>query len=348
MSVPSLSFELRLLRPAGVLVLALLASCAGRSRWPRFSTQQYPGPMEAAVDPLPPGTEKSWPPGPEEVVIHRLADPVQLRPAGEAAAFPLRFFDKRRRTNSGAWVFSAAGGRAQVLWPSGSSAVLFDRCTAIVGSPSRGEPNLILREIERVVLNLTTGDQVELLGGAQLAANSGPWLVERRLFEILRVKNQSKESGEVSYRDEVFTLSAGETLDLPLLSAGGRPIPETPNATRVLGPGFEVEVVGGVEAESLASGVRLVGRGEHEISGLGIRLHLDEGEQALLGGLSADSSVLGTPEASAGPLLPDGLDPGGDELEGTEPAALDTDEPRAPEADAQPVPDSPSPSSLQR
>lgn len=270
--------------------------------------------MEPAVDPLPPGAEQEWLPGPEEVVISRLADPVQLRPAGEAAAFPLRFFDKRRRSNAGAWVFSAAGGRAEILWPSGASAILFDRCTAIVGSPSRGEPNLVLREIDRIVLNLATGDQVELLGGAQLSANSGPWLVERRLFDILRVKNQSKEEGEISYRDEVFTLTAGETLDLPLLSAGGRPIPETPNARRVLGPGFEVEVVGGVEAESFPSGVRLVGRGEHEISALGIRLHLDEGERALFSGLSTDLSVLGAPSGAA----PE--EPAGDPVEEARPA----------------------------
>ncbi len=307
MSTTSLSPRRPFLRIAGALALALLSSCAGRSRWPRFSTQQYPAPMEPSVDPLPQGTERLWLPGPEEVVISRLADPVQLRPAGEAAAFPLRFFDKRRRTNSGAWVFSAPGGRAEILWPSGSSAVLFDRCTAIVGSPSRGEPNLVLREIERVVLNLTTGDQVELLGGAQLAANSGPWLIERRLFEILRVKNQSKEPGEVAYRDEVFTLTAGETLDLPLLSAGGRPIPEIPNASRVLGPGFEVEVVGGVSAESLPGGVRLAGMGEHEISGLGIRLHLDEGERALFSGLSAEQGVLEAPLEH--PKAPSGEDP---------------------------------------
>ncbi|MCB9916175.1 MAG: hypothetical protein H6828_13690 [Planctomycetes bacterium] len=294
-------------RALPALALALLAAgCAGRSRWPDFSTQQYPRPMRNAVSPLPPGAEVNHPPGPEEVVIGRLADPVQLQPAGESAAFPLRFFDKRRRANAGAWVYSAAGGRAEILWPSGTTVVLFDHCTAIVGSPSRGEPELYLLDVQRALLNLTEGDQVELTGGARLAADSGPWLVERRLFDILRVKNQSKETGEVSYRDEVFQLLPGETVDLPLLSAGGRPIPERPGADHVPGPGFEVEVYGDVDSTLVENGVRLEVGGEHEISALGVRLHLQEGERATFSGLGAGGAPLPEPRP-------------------TDPAASDTD-----------------------
>jgi len=284
--------------PAGTLLgagLLLCAACAGRSRWPSFSTQQYPEPMPSAVQPLPPGAEEDYPPGPEEVVISRLADPVQLMPAGQHAAFPLRFFDKRRRANAGAWVFSAAGGRAEVLWPNGSSAVLFDRCTAIVGSPSRGEPNLVLRAIDRVVLELSAGDQIELLGGALLAADSGPWVVFRKPFGILRVKNQSKRTGEVAFRDGVFEIGAGETIDLPLLTSGGAPIAETPGSRTVAGPGFLVELYGEVEAEEVLGGVRLTTGGEHEIGGLGVRVHLDEGEVATLSGLSGAGPALDGP-----------------------------------------------------
>ncbi len=242
--------------------------------------------MESLVSPLPPGTEQAFAPGPEEVIVARLADPVQLRPAGDSAAFPLRFFDKRRRANAGAWIFSAPGGRAEILWPSGTTAVLFDRCTAIVGSPSRGEPEIIFRTIERVVLNLTPGDQVELMGGAQLSADSGPWLIERRLFDILRVRNQSKVPGEVAYRDQVFVLAADETVDLPLLSAGGRPSPKTPGTRSVAGPGFDVDIFGGVQVVDERGALGLQAHGEHEISGLGIRLHLDDGERAIFSGLS--------------------------------------------------------------
>jgi len=283
----------------GVLVI-LCASCAGRNRWPNFPTQKYPAPMPSAVDPLPPGAEQSYPPGPEEVVVARLADPVKLMPAGQHSAFPLRFFDKRRRANAGAWVFSSPGGRAEVIWPNGSTAVLFDRCTGIVGSPSRGEPNLILREIDRVVLELNQGDQIELLGGAILAADSGPWVIFRKPFEILRVKNQSKKGGEVAYRDEVFEIGAGETIDLPLLSSGGTPIPETPGTREVAGPGFLVEVYGKVDAEEVPGGVRLTTSGEHEISGLGVRVHLDRGEVATLSGLSGVGPAP-VPDSRSGP-----------------------------------------------
>lgn len=299
-------------RLAAIAALLCLASCAGRSRWPNFSTQQYPGPMTQEVVPLPPGAVESYPPGPEEVIVTRLADPVQLLPAGQSAPFPLRFFDKRRRANAGAWVFSAPGGRAEVLWPDGTSLVMTDLCTGIIGSPSRGEPDFIMRDLERVVFNLKTGDQVELLGGALLAAHSGPWVVDRRLFEILRVRNQSKEPGEVSYRDRVFLIEPGQTIDLPLLSAGGNPIPETPGAKEVAGPGFEVSIYGDVQVAEVADGVQLTANGEHEISGLGVRLHLAEGETAVLGGLGRnrpgeteaplDSSdpAAGPPEGSGG------------------------------------------------
>ncbi len=41
--------------------------------------------------PLPPGVERDYPPGPEEVIIRRLADPVQVKPAGQHAAYYLRY-----------------------------------------------------------------------------------------------------------------------------------------------------------------------------------------------------------------------------------------------------------------
>lgn len=322
--------ELRL--PGGLslglaLLASLVASCAGRNSWPNFSTQQYPEPMESSVDPLPPGVEANYPPGTEEVIVRRLADPVQLKPAGQHAAFQLRYFDKRRRVNSGAWVFCSPGGRAEVLWPgTGSTAVLFDRCTAIVGSPSRGEPNLMLREIERVVLNLNPGDQVELLGGGLLTADSGPWILERRLFDILRVKNQTKVPGEVAYRDEVFVLGPGETVDLPLLSAGGAPIPEVPGTREVAGPGFGLKVFGEVEVEEAPGALRLRASGEHEIQGLGVRLHLDQGETARLGAFTRteDLPVTEEPAATEEPSATEDPAPTGSSNE--EPPAPDTND----------------------
>ncbi|MFT7670669.1 MAG: hypothetical protein ACI8X5_003380 [Planctomycetota bacterium] len=276
---------MRLTAPFLLLVICL-ASCAGRSRWPDFRTQVYPEPMVSSVDPLPPGIERLYPPGPEEVIIRRLADPVQVKAAGQHAAYQLRYFDKRRRENSGTWVFVAPGGRAEVLWPtSGSRIVMFDQNTGIVGSSSRGEPNFIFREMERAVLDLTPGDQVELAGGAILTAESGPWLIERQRFEILRVRNQSKIPGEIAYRNEVFNLGPGETLDLPLLTSGGSPVPEMPGTMAYQGPGFRLQAYGNVTVSDIEGGLQVTGNGEHEFAGLGIRLRLAEGELAQFSGM---------------------------------------------------------------
>ena len=244
------------------------------------------------MTPLPPGVEESYPPGPEEVIIRRLADPVQLQEAGQHAAFRLRYFDKRRRANSGSWLYCEPGGRAEVLWPeSGSTLTLYDRCTGIVGSPSRGEPNFMFREIQRAVLNPNPGDQIELLGGALITAETGPWVLQRRSFEILRIKNQSKITGQVAYRDELFQLAPGETLDLPLLSGGGAPIAEVPGTEIVEGPGFDVSIFGDVAVSELEGGLELSGgSAEHEISGLGVRLHLAPGETARLLGLGPNAA----------------------------------------------------------
>ena len=105
-------------------------------------TQRFPEPMQATVDPLPPGTQDLYPEGPEEALVIRHADPVQIRPAGLSSSFPLPFYDKQARVNSGSWVFSGAGGRVEVLWPTSSSLVLFGKCTGVIGSPSSSESGL--------------------------------------------------------------------------------------------------------------------------------------------------------------------------------------------------------------
>jgi|GEM_PF-756217 len=344
---------MRLPRPhvfLGALTALLAASCAGRQRWPAFRTQEWPEPMEATVDPLPPGVERNWPPGPEEVIVRRLADPVQLKPPGQHAAIQLRYFDKRRRVNSGAWVFCAPGGRAEVLWPTtGTTVVMYDDCTGIVGSPSRGEPTFLFREVDRAVLDLNEGDQIELLGGALLTASSGPWLIDRQRFEILRVKNQTKVPGEVAYRNEVFLLGPGETVDLPLLDDGGAPIPEVPGTLVHPGPGFDLKVYGEVAVAELENGLQVQGSGEHEIEGLGIRLHLDEGEVAQLTGLGLHRPVSAVrrapepgpvPEAAEAPEI--GTPAAAEPVEGEAPAedAPTPDPGAAPDADT-PEGDSP-------
>ncbi|MDP6540242.1 MAG: hypothetical protein QF903_11785 [Planctomycetota bacterium] len=304
----------------GAAVLAcLLAACAGDMRWPYIPTQRTAGPMESVGADLSPGTRGLLLPGPEEVLVVRHADPVQLRPAGELSAFPLRFYEKSRRVTAGSWIHSAPGGRAEVLWPDGGSLVLFGRTTGIVASPSRGEPLFVFLELERADITLTSEEQIELPGGALLVASSGPFVIELRRDDVLRVSNQSKVAGELAFRDRVFGIDPSQGIDVPLLSIGGEPVEPNPGTALGGGSGFTVEVQGDVEAERDEHGWRLTAGGsEHEVGALGVRLRLGRGETALVRGLGA---VSGESPAEVD------SDPGTD-------AALDAD--AAPEVEALP------------
>lgn len=301
------------------LALALGASaCAGDLRWPKIPTQRYPAPMPATVDPLPPGTESQYEPGPEEVLIVRHADPVQLRPAGQLSAFRMPFYDKIRRVRAGSWVYGLPGGRSEILWPNGSRITLFGRTVCVVGSQSRGEPAAIFFELERADLHLIEGEVVELLGGSELTARSGPVVVARVRADVLRLKNQAKTDVELAFRDELFRLEPGHAIDLPLLEAGGRPDPVVPGGRRVRAAGFELATRGEVRVLEGGGDVQLQAGGEHEIRGLGQRIELLPGESLRVGGLRP---------APAAP----------------EPAAP---EPAGPEPEAEPAGPDPEPSGL--
>src|SRR6185369_8739405 len=113
------------------------------------------------------------------------------RPAGTSSAFPLTFYDKSRPLASGSGVYCSPGGRAEILWPDGNSISLFGASSGIIGSPSRGEPSFILRQVDLVLIEPRKEDQIELLGGALLRAHSGPFALEHERADVLRVRNQS-------------------------------------------------------------------------------------------------------------------------------------------------------------
>jgi hypothetical protein len=244
--------------------------------------------METKVDPLPPGDADLYPPGPEDVLVVRHADPVQVRPAGLPSSFPLSFYNKSLRMSSGSAVYSAPGGRIEVIWPSATSVLLFGRGSGIIGSKSRGEPTFIFRQVERAEIVFKKEDQIELLGGAQLAAHSGPFVLDHMRDNILRVRNESKSAGQIAYREANFVLDPGQVIDLPLLSAGSKPRHAESGLASIPGAGFGVEYSGHVEVLAKDADVALRGLGDHEIQALGVRVKMARDEEVRFGGLTKE------------------------------------------------------------
>ncbi len=299
-------------RSVALLLMGLASSAC------YIDTQRHPGPMRELVDPLPPGSLDDYPTGSEEVLIVRHADPVLVRAAGLAGGVPLPFYRKSARVNSGSWLFVEAGGRAEVIWPSGASVVLFDQGTGVVSSPARGEPLFIFQELTRATLRLIEGDRVELLGGAILIGGTGPFVLEHENFsEILRVRNRSKSTARIAFRSALFDLDPGHVIDLPLLTSGGDPLQIDPDFQTVTSGVTEIQVRG--EFQMLPAdtpnhaSVRAIG--EHEFRGQGVRVRLDRGEEVTflpLGEPSAPEFVLPRNPAPA-PAPPPGAASGEDQ-----------------------------------
>lgn len=263
-------------RIAPLLVLA----CAGCAAW----TQVWPPPMQTVREPLAPDPHPHAP-GPEEVTVVRHADPVQLRRAGTVAGFPLFFYDKSTRANAGASVIVSAGGRAEVLWPSGTSVMMFDQGVGWVGSPSRGEPLFEFQDVANASLQLSPGDRVSLVGGAILSGESGPITLERGREQELTVRNQTKLNVTISYREEMIILSPGQSVMLPIVSSGTGPIQIDPDRKRIAGPGFGVWTLGPVRTLEDPGRVSLAADGDASVSALGVNVKLAPGSSATFGSL---------------------------------------------------------------
>ena len=263
---------------------AILAAALGAAGC-YIDTQRDPAPMTALVEPLPPGTTDLYPPGPEEVLVVRIADPVQVRRPGEASSFPLYFYRKTARMNSGSWVFCGANGRVEVLYPDNSAILLYGLGSGIVGSASRQEPVFDLQQVSRASIVMTSLKQVRLLGGAILETATGPFVVERPDENIMRVRNRSKGEGRLAYRDAIFSLDPGHVIDLPLVDTGTGPIETVPGFQTLQVPGVPLEVRGDVELVDSSDGALLRAQGEHEVIGFGLHLRLDPGDEVRFGGL---------------------------------------------------------------
>jgi len=250
------------------------------------SSQLWAPPIESTVDPLPPGAMTRWVEGPEEVTVVRHASPVKVRPASLRGGIPLPFYEKTQRVRAGSGVIVDAGGRAEVVWTTGTSILINGPAVGVVGSPSRGEEVFRFEDLGRARLYLTSGDQVRLVGGAHLVGSSGPYLLERVRDEIIRVRNQSKEPLRVAFRTADFEIGPGQQVELPLVSTGGEPIAGFESYRTITGPGFGVDVRGTVERLPGDGAVRLRAEGEHAVEGLGVRIELGAGEEAELSDLA--------------------------------------------------------------
>jgi len=201
-------------------------------------------------------------------------------------------------------VYSSSGGKIEVLWPSSTSIVLSGEGSGIVGSVSRGEPLFILRDIERATLNLSEGDQVELLGGSLLIASSGPFVLEHRSAEVLRVRNQSKSSAEIAFRTDTILLDPGEVVDLPLLTSGGAPAVAPLEMESLDLAGYRARVRGNCEVEEEPESFSVRSIETTELHTLGVKIHLEPGDTVTVSGLAPTTSQAANVIPAASPDTP--------------------------------------------
>ncbi len=291
-------------RALGLALIAAVLLPLEACGWIR--TQMWPQPMSVAVEPLPPGDAADHPIGPEEVSVLRHADPVRVRQAGSLSGYPLFFYSKRTRLTAGGSVIVAPGGRAEVLWPGGTSIVLFGQGVGWIGSPSRGAPIFSFAEVDRARLELMPNDRVELVGGAVISGDSGPYMLDAALDGTLRLRNQSEASVRLAFREEVFEIDPGQSVRIPLLSSGGAPRAPDLGLQQVNGPGFTLWVRGALEVLPQSTWVEVRATGgeggdpaQRLVRGLGVDLRLGPGEQAVLSGLGR--APVPAPSPSAGP-----------------------------------------------
>ncbi len=245
-------------------------------------TQRWPGPMTASVTPLPPGDTTRSEGGLDEVLAIRHSDPVLVRQPGSTSGYPLSLYDKRDRLRSGGWLMTGAGGRAELFWPlEGGNIKLVGNSAVIVGERSADEPAAWMREVSYARVLINQGDRIGLPSGALLYGDadglSGPFVIESRRGNVLRLVNQSPGTAYVDYRDTTLAVGPGQSLDLPRLEAGTAPIERLPNQRTVEFAGLTAQLEGGARVLSSDEDRALVQADENgllQALGLEIQLHL--------------------------------------------------------------------------
>ncbi|WP_145197096.1 hypothetical protein [Planctomycetes bacterium Poly30] len=264
------------------LVPALLSGCF-------TDTQRFPGMLKPLSNPLPEGVKSTFLRGPEDAYVIRHSDPVSVRTAETTSTVRLTYYDKRTRTPAGSWVYSGPNGHVEVLLPGNTVITMRGPSAGVVGSESRREPAFTFIDVAHATVTFGELGIVQLPGGALLEAYGGPFVLELISDDILRVRNRSSQQGAIAYREELFSLSPSEVVDLALLQVGTAPF-ELDEASRdVLTEAGRVEIRGTVDVLSSGLSARLRASGDSEISGFGQTLRLDPGDEVLFEGLGSEA-----------------------------------------------------------
>ncbi|MFT5198755.1 MAG: hypothetical protein ACI87O_001414 [Planctomycetota bacterium] len=245
------------------------------------NTQRFPQPMPGSVEDLPEGASDIFMAGPEEILLMRISDPVYVRRPGESSSFPMHFHNKRTYVTPGYWVLCEASGRAELVFITrGAEMSLSGNNTVVLGSPSRGEPLVAFLEVDNATLSLSANDYVELLGGALLSGEGGPYVLSHPTDEVLVLSNRSASGGVVRFLDEIIDLAPGETVHLPLLAAGASPREPSIGFKPLQAAGSRWVLRGAASVTAQGDHyLDLIADGDHEIRGQGIRLRLNNGDR---------------------------------------------------------------------
>lgn len=272
-----------------VAAAALLAVGLGVLPGCFIDTQRYPGVLQPSEQPLPSGARDSFARGPEEAYVVRHSDSVSVRKAETMETVALRWYDRTAEVPAGSWIYTGPKGFAEVLLPGATEVQMRGNCAGVVGSESRREP--IFNFVSVVDASVRFGEfgRVQLPGGALLEADNGLFVLEMVGPKVLRVANRSGRPGVVAYREELLQLKSSETVDLALLHAGTAPFEVDPDTRDVVTDGGRVQLRGDVDVLSSHDGARMRALRESEITGYGLVIRLEPGDELLLEGLgSAD------------------------------------------------------------
>jgi len=264
-------------------VAAICCSC--------INTQRVPGPMTQESFILPLGQGADFVPGPSEVVVLRHGDPVQIRRPGAPVGFPMTYYDKRQRLGSGGWVLSGMGGRAEIIIPGSSSSVnMFDRGALQIGEPTRAEPLLTLLHCDRASIHLAPGARIALVGGIQIEGDpileGGPFDFRTTGRDRIEISNHGRSICTLLFRDQVLALGPGEVFELPILPGGSGPSTRGPEPyVLAVKPGSWAGDTPYATGEVLIiddpRGLRVRAIEPSDVTGLGVQVHLSEGEEVL-------------------------------------------------------------------